>query len=277
MFSRTKCSVLHKMLKRSAQKRLFIGFSIDCPWPQMMPAGRVLKEEHRHITLVFMGQAPFEKTIEVLNDLPIPFKIGLAGQFNRCLLLPPQQPQVLAWNVDWFENGKDLLGFWRDLKDLLKAHNLPLVDHKGFLPHVTMARAPFIVKDWEKSFTPLPFIVKKLHLYESVASIHYEPLLTFTLKSPIEQLTKNSVMLRGKDLEQLYVNAQVALSFIHLGFLPFISNEMPSDNLLEIKFDIERKIDSAQDVIKGAFKTVVFPDGYTLEEDDTLSWIMHIE
>lgn len=262
---------------RSTYKRLFIGFDIECPWPNNFPAGRILNSNDRHLTMAFLGQAPFEKTLEFVHSLSLPFKVGLAGQFNRCLLLPPKQPHVLAWNIDWFENNNDLLGFWRVLTDQLKLNQLPVSENESFLPHVTLSRMPFIVKDWEKAFTPLPFIAKNLHLYESLGHSTYKSCWKLALKPPFNQITSTSFQLHGNSIEQLYLHAQVALSFLQPKFLPFIRTEIPSDNLLEVKFELINTIERHQDEIQGVFKSVDFEQAIRTEEDGTLTWMMEVQ
>jgi hypothetical protein len=50
-------------------KRLFIAANVTAAWPREFPAGRILTEESRHLTMAFLGVTSLSHLLEKL--LPI--------------------------------------------------------------------------------------------------------------------------------------------------------------------------------------------------------------
>ncbi len=131
-------------------KRLFFGLEVKAPWPTTFPSGRLIEEEMRHLTLAFLGNADDEKFLPLLPSLPSPnLNVGIVGQFDQPLFLPPHHPHVASWHITWLENADLLTKFYEKLHQWLQ-----IKKHRDFLPHVTLARSPFDLKGWKKSFFP---------------------------------------------------------------------------------------------------------------------------
>jgi len=200
------------------EKRLFFGVEAHAPWPETYPKGRVLEESHRHMTLAFLGNVDFTKISDVIPELPLPsWKIGLAAMFDKPLFLPKhsRQPRVIAWHVAWLTSGQPLLDYQLQMTDFLIKQEYHL-DKRPFLPHVTIARAPFYVTDWKKHFVSIPCFFSDIHLYESKGGLRYEPIWSAKVASPFDEIEHTAdiaFIVRGENLAQLYTNALLALAF----------------------------------------------------------------
>src|SRR5690242_2289701 len=92
--------------------RLFFAMKIAAPWPDHYPAGRLLRESNRHLTLAFLGNADLSLIHKQLASFPRPlFRVGLAGAFTKPLFLPTHTPRVAAWQIDWWENESVLMQY----------------------------------------------------------------------------------------------------------------------------------------------------------------------
>lgn len=235
-------------------RRLFFGLEVEAPWPAKLPAGRLLDEKHRHATLAFLGNVNFSKLNRCLESFPkLPFQVGLSGKFCKCLFLPTHHPHVVAWQADWMENleKQQMTDFQRKLVDWLKAESFhPDDKHAEWLPHITMARTPFDHKQWEDSFTELPFISRYLHLYESTGNLHYEPKWTHTFLAPFQEIEHTADIafnVRGENIEQLFKNAFIALAFHYPQALAY--------------YEVPQELNHLDDLIRGLNALITKIDG----------------
>ena len=130
----------------------------------------------------------------------------------------------MAWHVHWLEDDNPLLQFQKALIQWLQACGFQIFNsERPFLPHVTICRKPFDEQKWERAFSALPLLTGDIHLYESVGNLKYEPIWTYHVKPPFEELEHTADLafrVYGKDLIQLQLHAQVALAF---KFPPIVS------------------------------------------------------
>lgn len=260
------------------EKRLFIGMEVKAPWPEQWPEGRVLLEKDRHLTLAFLGEVSLEKLLPLLNDFPKPsFEMGIGGVFDRPLFLPHRMARVAAWRIQFLEKEEQFLSFQKNLSIWLKGNEFPVKEKGEFLPHVTIARAPFKKEEWKKSFESIPLYLKNIHLYESLGSSKYEILWSCPTRVPFEEIEHTAdiaFLVTGCDLSQLYLHAQLALSF---HFPPFISffdlKEVHSWE--EIVSGLNERIFLADAKIGCPFKAVSFHGA--IERREFLEWEMIVD
>ncbi len=184
-------------------KRVFFAFEAHSPWPKSLPKGRMLRETDRHLTVAFLGNIDWKKLEKLLPEVPVPnIHVGMVGEFSLPLFLPPHHPNVVAWEVKWWEEPLDLEAYQIELTDWLQTHGFPIRLHKGpFLPHVTLCRRPFHIDQWEKAFHPLPMYISHFHLYESVGNLNYLPIWTHPIQEPFTETT-----LFGESIDQLMLH-----------------------------------------------------------------------
>lgn len=263
------------------KKRLFFGLQIEAPWPSSFPKGRTLDEAHRHITLAFLGSISLEKTLRALQHPPMPsFKVGKAGIFEACLLLPQKHPRVAAWSVNFLE-GRDVIFSYREvLIRWLIEENLLKEDQRKWLPHLTLCRPPFEKESWQNSFVPLPFIYRSIYLYESLGNSNYLKLWSLPLYPPFEAMEHTAdigFIIRGETLLDIYRHAQIALAFSFPPLLPFLNfGENKNANLDQIIIDLNSSLCTADSAIGAPFKAVSF-HGELEEIDRLLQWEMIID
>lgn len=261
-------------------KRLFFGVEVHAPWPQEFPGGRLLNEAHRHMTIAFLGNVNDENVIKILPELPsFPLQIGLAGQFNECLFLPPNKSRVVAWHIDWFEDSKPLLNFQKSLVAFLQSHHIPVDDRKDFLPHVTICRAPFVAKQWKQDFSPLPCFIKNLHLYESMGNLNYESRWNIPVKAPFEEIDHTAdiaFIIRGNDLNELSRHAQLALAFRFPPLLSYFSKMPVVKSLEDIIIGLNEIVTMADGDIGCPLKAISF-HGEIQNEEHSIIWEMIVD
>ncbi len=259
------------------KKRLFFGFEVHAPWPESLPTGRMPKTNEHHITVAFLGETSHEKILRLLPEIPKPpFKIGIVGAFDGCLFLPENNPRVVAWRGKSFE--KDLLAsYQKELTTFLKKQNYPL-DDRPFLNHTTLARSPFEKDDWEQAFQPLPYFIKALHLYESLGNLTYKPLWTHKLISPFEEfehVADIGFRIHGESVKQIYLHAQIALTFECPELIPFLDPNTEVSTLEEVIIKLNEIITHGDREIGTPFKAVSFHG--ELKKEETLTWEMIVD
>lgn len=266
----------------SDEKRVFFGLEVVSPWPKELPPGRSIDESHRHVTLAFIGHVHFPTLHALLPSFPQPpFHVGVVGQFDHCLPLPKRHPHVIAWHMQWLEDAQDLLLFQKSVIHWLIQNGFSLLNPKRkFLPHVTICRPPFVEREWIKAFHPLPFFVKDIHLYESLGHSKYQSIWHYSLKAPFEEIEHTAdlaFLIRGKDLNQLYQHAQMALAFKHPPFLSYFDSPKEINQLEDLIIHLNHLI-TQLDVDQGSpFKAISFHDKMRTEEPNLLLWEMIID
>jgi 2'-5' RNA ligase len=260
-------------------KRLFFGLEILSAWPEVLPEGRIISEQNRHMTLAFLGSSDFEKLKSHLHDMPLPdFKVGIVGQFDQPLFLPPHHPHVVAWGISWLEESQELLSFYDALAAWLDKIECPCDRRHGFLPHVTIARPPFHIHDWKKSFSPLPMMTGSFHLYESLGNLEFSKLWTHPLLPPFEEIEHTAdiaYLVHAKDFNALFNHAKVALSFSFPPLLPFLTPVKSFNSVEEIVMELNEIVRVADREVGCPFKAVSFHG--KLVQDELYHWEMIID
>ena len=261
-------------------KRLFFGLEIHAPWPAHLPAGRLLEEEHRHLTLAFLGNVPYLPLNEALKYFPkVSLKIGMAGYFDSCLSLPPRHPNVIAWHARWFQEDPPIVNFQKILCDWLMTLGYSL-DKRPWNPHATLCRQPFDAHQWMKDFMPLPFYVSSIHLYESMGQLHYLPIWSYPLKAPFEEINHTADMafiIRGENLQQIYQNAFTALAFKVPEFIRFFKPIKFLNDLDDIVIALNDNITQVDCSVGCPLKAVSFHGKIIPLEENLLQWEMIVD
>lgn len=261
-------------------KRLFFALEVTAPWPEELPAGRRLVEGQRHMTVAFLGQCHFSTLQALLPHIPLPpFQVGLAGFFDRCLFLPERHPRVVAWHVQWLEQNEALIQYQKELVEWLQRANFHVDAHKEFLPHVTLARAPFNPHPWKKSFKKLPLLTKRLALYESVGGLRYVPIWSHDFFAPfleVEHTADLAFEIFGENLVQLQLHALLALSFKCPELLLALEKLSPPQHLEELIFQLNQIVSHIDSKIGCSFKAVSY-HGTVEREKEILKWEMIVD
>lgn len=265
---------------QSEFKRLFFGIEVHAPWPSDLPRGRLLDENHRHITLAFLGNIPFLPLQEKLSSFPkILQNIGSAGYFDRCLALPPRHPHVIAWHVQWLEQNSMVQRSQIILSDWLVSQGYAL-DQRPWMPHVTLCRKPFDEEEWMNAFSPLPCYTGAIHLFESVGSLNYIPIWSYPLRAPFEEVDHTAdlaFIVRGDNFENLFLNAFTALAFKAPDLLKYFHLPKPFNHLDDIIIALN-EILSRMDSIAGCpMKAVSFHGEAIQLEKALIQWEMIVD
>jgi RNA 2',3'-cyclic 3'-phosphodiesterase len=262
-------------------KRLFFGMEVHAPWPHELPEGRLIQEQYRHMTIAFLGNADLVLLLEKLKFfIPPSFKVGLVGKFHQCLFLPKRDPHVVAWEIEWLEKPNRFISFYHHFMEWLEKQGFsPDKKHADFLPHVTLCRSPFNVKEWEEGFQKLPFSITSLNLYESVGNSVYEVRWKYPFVNPFKEIEHTADIafeIYGESLNQLYNHAVAALAF---KYPPFLHDFIPLKkikNLDELIISLNQLITKVDSEIGCPFKAVSFHDLLT-EESQLLKWEMIVD
>lgn len=274
-------------------KRLFFAFEVEAPWPSPLPEGRLLQEKSRHLTLSFLGSANFTKLRPLLTSVPLPsFKVGVTGWFDQVQFLPKRHPRVAAWHVCLFgeevaahgnpflQGINPLADYSHTLLSWLNEQGECLDDKKGFLPHVTLCRAPFDFEGWHKAFQILPLAFRHLHLYESLGQLDYQPVWTHSLLAPFEELDHTADIaykIRGESISQLFYNAFTALAFKFPELLRYNNTSAILSTIDEVVIQLNHRIAQADCAVGCPFKAVSFHGEIEKESNGTLTWEMIVD
>lgn len=258
-------------------KRLFFAMEVAAPWPEQLPPGRLLDAAYLHMTLAFLGNVRYEPLLAQLPFLPLPsFSLAPVGYFDDCLFLPSHRPKVVAWHVQWV-NKQSVRIYQQILADWLKGHGYAL-DKRPFLEHVTMARFPFDKVAWAEQPYALPVVGRAIHLYESMGKLTYEPRWSLPLLAPIEPLSHTADIafkIRGSDLRELYMHAQIALAFEFPPLTAYLDATEPSNpDAIVVKLN---ELLACADIDHGVpFKAVCY-HGVPVQHPTYLEWEMIVD
>lgn len=258
-------------------KRLFFGLEVEAPWPEKLPSGRILDPSHRHLTLAFLGNV----STTPASNIPLPsFSVGLVGQFDKLLLLPPAHPHVVAWHVNWWDEAFSILTYQKKLVQWLKEQGYHIDDHRDFLPHVTLCRTPFDAREWEKQFMKLPMMATNFHLYESVGNLRYEPIWSYPLIRPFEEIEHTAdiaFIVRGENLQQIQRHALTALAFHEMRFMDDLKELAPVEHLDDIIMNLNRILSKIDQEHGSPFKAVSYHGEIQQDAQGILSWEMIVD
>lgn len=264
--------------KQSPLKRLFFGLEIQAVWMDPLPEGRILKEENRHVTLFFVGNASLSQMQEKLKDFPdLSLCLGPVGRCDHLLFLPKGRPRVVAGHIDWLDL-QEFDQIYQKLSSWLIAHGY-VMENREVLSHVTIARSPFDEKKWKKAFFPFPLIATSFHLYESVGNLEYHPVWSRPLIAPIEEIEHTAdiaFLVRGKNIQQLFLHAQLALAFKFPGMLYYFSEGKIQD-LDDLIIQLNQAVSRADAELGCPFKAVSFHGKIVPEENGLMRWEMIID
>jgi len=262
------------------QRNLFFGLEACAPWPESSLQGRMIPEESRHLTLAFLGKLDPKPLLEQLPSLPVPEPLlGGAGVCDRLLFLPERRPRVVSYHVRWLSGEAELLSF----RDALCRWLLSLdyrLDERPLLSHVTVARAPFDEGKWKKEFHQLPLIAKAVHLYQSRGELTYLPLWSLPLSPAFEELSHTgeaAFAVRGKDLNELYLHAQLACSFLYPPFLDYLLPPLENESFEEMIIRLNESLSRLDEEIGSPVKALSFHGELQRDEKGLLFWEMILD
>lgn len=135
-------------------------------------SGSFTTKEHRHLTLVFLGEVPQNKVKSITQAMDLitgrretePFDLTLEGlgKFGEA-------PEFLYWVG--IRKNKQLTGLQRDLSEELKALGF-MLENRAFSPHITLGRRcmmkpDFNEKDFASNIPEIVMPVTKIQLMKS--------------------------------------------------------------------------------------------------------------
>jgi RNA 2',3'-cyclic 3'-phosphodiesterase len=260
------------------EKKVFLGFSLNAPWPHSFPKAKLITEQQRHITLVFLGNYPVEllqKQFSLLFDASI--SLAPVGILDRILFLPQKhKPRVVAYHACFWEKKVEI--FQKSLFIWSKEHVDAREIENRFLPHVSVGRNPENLAEWEQSFIPLPFQVCDFCLFESLGNSSYNVLEKKSLLPAFEELSHTAdiaFLIRGEDIQSLFMHAQVALFFCDPSMIPY-KDEEKAQSLDDIIRRLNAMIAKADMEVGSSFKAVSY-HGVLKEEEGKMLWEMIID
>lgn len=269
-------------MEEKSTETLFFGFQCQANWPEDLPNGRFIAEANRHITIAFLGKTDIDLIMQQLEKLPLPkFFIPPIGLFDKCLFLPPRNPRCVSWHTEFITKEKELINYQKELAEFL--YKRDFLDKKQidrpFLPHMTICRKPFILKEWKKSFYKMPFCLGPLHLYKSLGHSDYEPIWSHIITYAFEEIEHTAdigFLIRGESLDEMQKSAEMALGSIHPPILKYTEKRKEPKDLDHIIIDLNRLITRADKNEGCAFKAVSF-HGDIKEKNQILEWEMIID
>jgi RNA 2',3'-cyclic 3'-phosphodiesterase len=266
-------------VEEEEQRRLFFGAEITAPWPKDLPKARLISEEMRHMTLAFIGLNSLAKIQEVLPMAPHPsFKVGPAGIASGLIFLPKDKSRVVALSVSWLDENDPMAIYQKNLTQWLSSQGYSL-DQRAFFPHITLGRSPFDKEAWQAQFTPLPFFVQGIHLYQSLGNLQYQSLWQYPCPPPFKELDHTAdiaFLVRAESIQQLHSHAQIALAFKDPKLIEFYSRE-PISSLEEIVISLNEVIARADIAFGCPFKAVSFHGEIKSDEQNILHWEMIVD
>ena len=110
-----------------------------------------------------------------------------------------------------------------------------------------------------------------------MGDLKYEPIWSYPLLKPFEEIDHTAdlaFLIRGENLQQLYQNAHLALSFSHPPFIKYIKED-PLENLDSVIRTLNRSLKELDQEEGAPFKAVSYHGSISVQ--DTLLWEMIID
>jgi len=260
-------------------KRLFFAAEVIGVWPRAFPGGRIVDEENRHLTLAFLGSTSLALLFEKMKTIPTPpFHLGLGGYSSRWIFLPSEkQPRLIAAQAKGFSSA--LLDYQKTLADGLLQQGYLQNETRPFLPHITLARGDIDVEEWREIPCLIPFYISSITLMESLGDSHYVPLWRHPLTPPFEEIEHTAdiaFLIRGRDMQDLFFHAQLALAFKFPPLISFFSKENDLSSLDRVIAALNELISRADLEIGIPFKAVSYHDE-TVHRSNHLEWKMIVD
>lgn len=265
------------------ESSLFFGFEVTAPWLPETPEGRLIDPAHRHLTFLFLGKVEVEELVDQLSQQPpFPLLRSPIGIFDDLLFLPKQRPRVVALSFQQrLSTGEEAIGSFREeWMEWLHHLGYALSDtHLSFLPHVTLARAPFHPKEWKKWFIPSAAFFPAFHLYRSLGHLAYETLWTHPLPLPFEELSHEAdlaYLVRGRTWEEVAQHALLALTFRERALLSYWDSLPALSSWEEVVQELNRRIYRA-DAEEGIDLKAVSYHGKPKVTPEGIAWEMVVD
>lgn len=263
------------LAQQKDKKGLLFGFEAHAPWPEMLPDEKTLKAKHRHLTLLYFGDASYKKLHDEIRYMPKPlFRVGPVAISDSCLSLPNRSPDIITWHVDAFGNDP-INDYQHELVEYFGEHGYDF-DKKKYIKHITLGKSAALKKEIKKNFKPLPLYCSNLHLYESLKGDQYEPIWTYDLLPPFEEQKDGQFILYGESFQQVFLNAQIALAFKFPELVPFLDASYQVRNLHDGGIRLTTLINTAYRAIKIPIESATFPENGK-QEKGLLSWPLQVE
>jgi len=260
--------------------RLFIGASVVATWPELFPSDEVIKEENRHITILFFGGLD-QNSKDILMAFPKPDSIlSPVGLFSKYVGLPKRSPHLVAMEGKMIagtdlENYRNQISKWSEIKKIdFKKPKRP------FYPHLTICRKNTNIPKWESEKIKIPFYVDGINLYQSHGNSEYEKLKTYLLIPVFEEIQHTADIafyVRGESLQSMFINAQMALAFKCPSFLDFLETDVKISSHEQIIMKLNKIVANVDIEIGSPFKAVSFHGFFTKSELGYNQWEMIVD
>lgn len=254
--------------KHEPKKNHFFGAEVISPWKDLPQDGRPIDPAYRHITMAFLGHQEIKPPIPSLS-----FSIAPVGVLDSLLFLPDRNPRTISYHAKFLSKEKEFLS----LQSSLAIKN----NENTFLPHVTVARKEHPDKNlWREHFSPLPFFIKAIHLYESLGNLKYIPIKTASLLLPFESVDHTADLafrIRGSSPSEIYLHAAIALSFSYPTMISHIENTQRFSSFEEIVKALNKLITKVDIEIGSPFKAVSLQGAIVEISPSIYEWEMIVD
>jgi 2'-5' RNA ligase len=258
-------------------KRLFFAFKVEAPFYEKIYPARHLDKEDIHVTIVFIGNWPIEKYQEIKKNIPLsPFSFAPSAIGDKLLLLPFDNPSCMTMHLTLRDEEKKKLEDFRCILINYIASFDIQIELRPLLLHTTLARKPFDASIWLKHFKKVPILLTKFCLYESVGQLKYNILWEQNLMRPFEEVDHTAGIafaIYGHCIQDLYINAQMALSFLNPDFTQFI-NYKKIDSLEKIIHELNKTISLVNIEQRCPIKAISMHGNIEKTEKNLLKWLM---
>ncbi|MBN2480072.1 MAG: hypothetical protein JXA94_07575 [Parachlamydiales bacterium] len=264
------------------KKRLFFAFDICAFWIDFPKENKIIQEQNRHITLLFLGENNIEDVIQYLNEISkLPSIIGPICEFDKLLFLPEKHPRLVAFNVNFLEKEKEMENFQKRLVSFFKEKDFEIKHRDNFKAHITVCRNSFNIENWKNSFRKAPLYIKSFNLFESLGNSEYRSLWNKDFLAPFEEIRHTAdiaFIIKGENFLDLLFHAFIALSFNSLDFFKYKDLLLKEvKNIDDVIINLNEIITQAEiDGIHLPFKAVSFHSDI-FEKDKILNWEMIVD
>lgn len=251
----------------------FFGFEIHSPFIEVFSYNKIGEKGSPFLPFLSFEETIFQKVCALLDYVPHPFfQVGPVALLETCFLLRNRTLENLTLQIRRF--GVDLIQPYQKLLHTYFIQEGCQPDRVPLTQSIVCKPVSFLQKS-RTNGEQFPLYLLKLHLYKRCEEERYISIWTRPLLPPFKEVKQGNFILYGENFQQIFLHAQIALSFKFPAFTPFIDDTYQVRNLHDGGVRLLTLIYKACDVIKMPIKKAIFPD-YGAKEQGLLKWELSV-
>ena len=253
---------------------LFFGFEVQTPFVETLLKDQMGKMQISPLPFLFFQESVCQKVDDLVCKMPEPsFRVGPIALAEAA----PSISNHILGNVQLCMKrfGADLIGPYQKLLRHYFIQEGCQMNKKNYTKQIFWKGPSLFSQKIEDIFHPFPFYFLNFHLYKRCEKRRYVRIWTHDFLPPFKEVESGNFILYGESFQQIFLNAQIALSFKFPAFTAFIDDKYRVRNLHDGGVRLMTLIYKVCDAIKIPIRKAIFPD-HGKQEKGLLKWDLRL-